>query len=39
MSAPSTLLLKLTLRLLASLKARVDRRKIRERGFVLPVLF
>lgn len=37
MSAPSTLLLKLTLRLLASLKARVDRRKIRERGFVLPV--
>lgn len=37
MSAPSTLLLKLTLRLLASLKARVDQRKIRERGFVLPV--
>ncbi|MGY2838624.1 hormogonium polysaccharide biosynthesis protein HpsA [Thermostichus sp. MS-CIW-41] len=37
MSAPSPLLLKLTLRLLASLKARVDRRKIRERGFVLPV--
>ncbi|MFS8798998.1 hormogonium polysaccharide biosynthesis protein HpsA [Synechococcus sp. R60.3] len=31
------MLLKLTLRLLASLKARVDRRKIRERGFVLPV--
>jgi type II secretory pathway pseudopilin PulG len=37
MSAPSTLLLKLTLRLLGSLKARVDQRKIRERGFVLPV--
>ncbi|MFT0752321.1 hormogonium polysaccharide biosynthesis protein HpsA [Synechococcus sp. RC10A2] len=37
MSAPSPLLLKLVLRLLSSLKIPVDRRRIRERGFVLPV--
>ncbi|MFT0744745.1 hormogonium polysaccharide biosynthesis protein HpsA [Synechococcus sp. RC10B2] len=37
MSAPSPLLLKLALRLLSSLKIPVDRRRIRERGFVLPV--
>ncbi|MFT0796170.1 hypothetical protein, partial [Synechococcus sp. H70.1] len=37
MSAPSPLLLKLALRLLGSLKIPVDRRRIRERGFVLPV--
>ncbi len=37
MPAPSTLLLKLTLRLLASLKIRVDRYKIRQKGFVLPI--
>ncbi len=37
MPAPSTLLLKLTLRLLGSLKARVDKGKIRQRGFVLPI--
>ncbi|MEN9261634.1 MAG: hypothetical protein Q6L60_11790, partial [Thermostichus sp. HHBFW_bins_43] len=37
MPAPSTLLLKLTLRLLGSLKARVDKAKIRQRGFVLPI--
>ncbi len=37
MPAPSTLLLKLALRLLSSLKIPVDRRRIRERGFVLPV--
>ncbi|MCF2972276.1 hormogonium polysaccharide biosynthesis protein HpsA [Synechococcus sp. Nb3U1] len=37
MPAPSTLLLKLTLRLLGSLKARVDKSKIRQRGFVLPI--
>jgi type II secretory pathway pseudopilin PulG len=37
MSAPSPLLLKLVLRLLSSLKIPVDRGRIRERGFVLPV--
>ncbi|MGQ9838910.1 MAG: hormogonium polysaccharide biosynthesis protein HpsA [Cyanobacteriota bacterium] len=37
MSAPSTFLLKLTLRLIGSLKARVDKNKIRQRGFVLPI--
>ncbi|MFT0787636.1 hormogonium polysaccharide biosynthesis protein HpsA [Synechococcus sp. H55.10] len=37
MPAPSPLLLKLALRLLGSLKIPVDRRRIRERGFVLPV--
>ncbi len=37
MPAPSPLLLKLALRLLSSLKVQVDRRRIRERGFVLPV--
>ncbi|MFT0819037.1 hormogonium polysaccharide biosynthesis protein HpsA [Synechococcus sp. W60.3] len=37
MSAPSPLLLKLALRLLSSLKIPVDRGRIRERGFVLPV--
>lgn len=37
MSAPSPLLLKLVLRLLSSLKIPADRRRIRERGFVLPV--
>jgi type II secretory pathway pseudopilin PulG len=37
MSAPSPLLLKLVLRMLSSLKIPVDRGRIRERGFVLPV--
>ncbi|MEN9232250.1 MAG: hypothetical protein Q6L68_15235, partial [Thermostichus sp. DG02_5_bins_236] len=37
MPSPSTLLLKLTLRLIGSLKTRVDQSKIRQRGFVLPI--